>query len=187
MSHVAPSVQATMANASPACLTLRGTSRNGSGSSATRSGSFMSTSPRFRPPRASFTSSWASTGQPSSPSPSSSKRPTGALHGNSCSTCSKPDQVHTILTANGNPVRGAAAEPEQPSSRGRCASTFPGLSRPHRGHGPLQLCEGAPSSPIGPRTMASGIKHRLTEPNHPWTNGQVERMNRAGSAGGFNS
>lgn len=23
-----------------------------------------------------------------------------------------------------------------------------------------------------------GIKHRLTKPNHPWTNGQVERMNR---------
>ena len=24
----------------------------------------------------------------------------------------------------------------------------------------------------------SGIEHRLTQPNHPWTNGQVERMNR---------
>jgi IS30 family transposase len=24
----------------------------------------------------------------------------------------------------------------------------------------------------------SGIDHRLTKPNHPWTNGQVERMNR---------
>ena len=23
-----------------------------------------------------------------------------------------------------------------------------------------------------------GIDHRLTKPNHPWTNGQVERMNR---------
>jgi len=22
------------------------------------------------------------------------------------------------------------------------------------------------------------IKHRLTKPHHPWTNGQVERMNR---------
>ena len=27
---------------------------------------------------------------------------------------------------------------------------------------------------------AHGIEHRLTKPNHPWTNGQVERMNRAG-------
>ncbi len=25
---------------------------------------------------------------------------------------------------------------------------------------------------------ANGIAHRLTKPNHPWTNGQVERMNR---------
>ena len=25
---------------------------------------------------------------------------------------------------------------------------------------------------------AKGIEHRLTRPNHPWTNGQVERMNR---------
>ena len=23
-----------------------------------------------------------------------------------------------------------------------------------------------------------GIEHRLTQPKHPWTNGQVERMNR---------
>jgi len=25
---------------------------------------------------------------------------------------------------------------------------------------------------------ANGIEHRLTNPDHPWTNGQVERMNR---------
>jgi len=25
---------------------------------------------------------------------------------------------------------------------------------------------------------SNGIEHRLTKPNHPWTNGQVERMNR---------
>jgi transposase InsO family protein len=24
----------------------------------------------------------------------------------------------------------------------------------------------------------NGIEHRLTKPNHPWTDGQVERMNR---------
>jgi len=26
--------------------------------------------------------------------------------------------------------------------------------------------------------LTHGIEHRLTKPNHPWTNGQVERMNR---------
>lgn len=25
---------------------------------------------------------------------------------------------------------------------------------------------------------ANGIEHRLTKPSHPWTNGQVERINR---------
>jgi hypothetical protein len=29
-----------------------------------------------------------------------------------------------------------------------------------------------------PWTMGWQIEHRLTKPNHPWTNGQVERMNR---------
>jgi transposase InsO family protein len=28
------------------------------------------------------------------------------------------------------------------------------------------------------RCRENGIDHRLTKPNHPWTNGQVERMNR---------
>ena len=28
------------------------------------------------------------------------------------------------------------------------------------------------------RRRENGIEHRLTKPNHPWTNGQVERMNR---------
>ncbi len=26
--------------------------------------------------------------------------------------------------------------------------------------------------------LENGTEHRLTQPNHPWTNGQVERMNR---------
>ncbi len=54
------------------------------------------------------------------------------------------------------------------------------------------LTDNASSSPSNPATVApasramrfdiickaNGIEHGLTKPNHPWTNGQVERMNR---------
>src|SRR6185436_11208176 len=32
--------------------------------------------------------------------------------------------------------------------------------------------------PFDRACQGRGIEHRLTKPNHPWTNGQVERMNR---------
>src|SRR6056297_2449182 len=62
-----------------------------------------------------------------------------------------PYHVHTVLTDNGIQF----AEP--PRNRNTI------LSRPMRFD---MICE------------ANGIEHRLTKPNHPWTNGQVERMNR---------
>ena len=40
------------------------------------------------------------------------------------------------------------------------------------------ICEGAPLSAIGLRTMAGGIEYRLTQPDHPWTNDQVARLNQ---------
>ena len=64
---------------------------------------------------------------------------------------SVPYQIHTILTDNG--IQFA----EQPRNRNTI------YSRQMRFD---MICE------------ANGIEHRLTKPNHPWTNGQVERMNR---------
>jgi len=62
-----------------------------------------------------------------------------------------PCRIHTILTDNGIQV----AEP--PRNRNTIYSLPMRFDR---------ICD------------ANGIEHRLTEPNHPWTNGQVERMNR---------
>ena len=62
-----------------------------------------------------------------------------------------PYKIHTILTDNG--IQFA----EQP--RNRNSVTYRKMRFD-------MICE------------ANGIEHRLTKPNHPWTNGQVERMNR---------
>ena len=62
-----------------------------------------------------------------------------------------PYRIHTILTDNG--IQFA----EQPRNRNTVTS------RPMRFD---MICDD------------NGIEHRLTRPNHPWTNGQVERMNR---------
>ena len=59
-----------------------------------------------------------------------------------------PYQIHTILTDNG--IQFANRESDR--------YAFPLLFD--------RIC------------VKSGIEHRLTKPNHPWTNGQVERMNR---------
>ena len=59
-----------------------------------------------------------------------------------------PYRVHTILTDNGI----------QFTHRRRDRQAFR--------HAFGRVCD------------AHGIEHRLTKPNHPWTNGQVERMNR---------
>jgi len=51
-----------------------------------------------------------------------------------------------------------------------------------RRHGGMHYDRGGPSSYRAHRfdqiCRANGIEHRLTKPNHPLTNGQVERMNR---------
>src|SRR5881398_2972220 len=64
-----------------------------------------------------------------------------------------PYRVHTVLTDNG--IQFA----DLPKNRD-------GWTARYRVHRFDQICR------------ANGIEHRLTKPNHPWTNGQVERMNR---------
>lgn len=64
-----------------------------------------------------------------------------------------PYHIHTVLTDNG--IQFA----DLPKNRTGPTALF-------RGH------------PFDRACLRHGIEHRLTKPNHPWTNGQVERMNR---------
>jgi hypothetical protein len=52
---------------------------------------------------------------------------------------------------------------------------LPDADLPKNRNGPTARWRGHPFD----RTCSGhGIEHHLTKPNHPWTNGQVERMNR---------
>ena len=64
-----------------------------------------------------------------------------------------PYDIHTVLTDNGQQFCHAPRNRSGPTAR---------YSR----HMFDWVCD------------EHGIEHRLTKPNHPWTNGQVERMNR---------
>ena len=64
-----------------------------------------------------------------------------------------PYRIHTVLTDNGVQFCDMPSRRSGPTARYRL-HRFDRLCREH------------------------GIEHRLTKPNHPWTNGQVERMNR---------
>jgi transposase InsO family protein len=73
-----------------------------------------------------------------------------------------PYKIHTVLTDNGlhftTPGAGGSAVPE--IKRAIAAGEL------FRAHGFELVC------------ARNDIDHRLTKPKHPWTNGQVERMNR---------
>lgn len=64
-----------------------------------------------------------------------------------------PYKIHTVLTDNGVQFCDMPSRRSGPTARYRL-HRFDRICREH------------------------DIEHRLTKPNHPWTNGQVERMNR---------
>lgn len=64
-----------------------------------------------------------------------------------------PYEIHTVLTDNGIQFADIPKNRNGPTAR-------------FRGH------------PFGRAYWRHGIEHRLTKPKHPWTNGQVDRMNR---------
>lgn len=64
-----------------------------------------------------------------------------------------PYHIHTVLTDNGIQFADLPKNREGPTAK-------------LRAHPFMATC------------VQNGIDHRLTKPNHPWTNGQVERMNR---------
>jgi transposase InsO family protein len=64
-----------------------------------------------------------------------------------------PYKIHTVLTDNGIQFADLPKNRDGPTAM-------------WRGH------------PFDRACQEHGIEHRLTKPNYPWTNGQVERMNR---------
>jgi len=73
-----------------------------------------------------------------------------------------PYRIHTVLTDNGTHFTDPTGDGWTPSDIRRMLAN----NEPFRCHSFELAC------------AQNDIDHRLTKPNHPWTNGQVERMNR---------
>ncbi|WP_374544547.1 IS481 family transposase [Rhodoblastus sp.] len=73
-----------------------------------------------------------------------------------------PYRIHTVLTDNGLHFTDPAGETWSPAEIKQMIAS----RQPFRAHAFELAC------------ARNDIEHRLTKPKHPWTNGQVERMNR---------
>jgi transposase InsO family protein len=73
-----------------------------------------------------------------------------------------PYRIHTVLTDNGTHF----TDPRGESWTAADVKRLLGEKARFRCHAFVLAC------------AQNDIDHRLTKPNHPWTNGQVERMNR---------
>jgi transposase InsO family protein len=73
-----------------------------------------------------------------------------------------PYKVHTVLTDNGTHFTDPRGETWSPAEIKQMIDQ----KQPFRAHAFEYAC------------ALANIDHRLTKPKHPWTNGQVERMNR---------
>jgi transposase InsO family protein len=77
-----------------------------------------------------------------------------------------PYTIHTVLTDNGTQFVDCTPINEEAEAKAEAYWAERDEPRLYRLHAFESACE------------KSGIEHRLTKPRHPWTNGQVERMNR---------
>ena len=133
------------------------------GSRPTRSATSTSTSPRCRLRRAGSICSWPSTGRPSSPS-------------SSCTAGVTRRTAADFLRAahRGRPVQG----PHRAHRQRHPLHDTPAMSGRQRISGRCARRRALARHSFELACADRDIDHRLTKPLHPWTNGQVERMNR---------
>ncbi|MDB5579668.1 MAG: hypothetical protein JWR80_4844 [Bradyrhizobium sp.] len=116
------------------------------------------------PSRVSSTCSSRSTAPPNSPSSNCTRRPPPETQATSCGILSRRcrDKMHTVPTDNGIHFTVTGAD----------GSAVPEIK--------LATANGERlwAHSLELACAQNDIDHRLTKPSHPWTNGQVERMNR---------